>query len=76
MTLLEQFENYLNNQLTNDLIEEDEREVPFNSYDEVGEESIFMTVKSGKDTYLFEYNLYFETAEGNCLYDFNFYDVK
>ena len=74
MTLFEQFENYLNNQLTNDLIEEDEKEVPFNSYDEIGEDSIFLTVKSRNVTYLFEYNAYFQTQDGSCLYDFNLYE--
>lgn len=74
MTLINQFKNYLDNQLTNEFIEESE--FPFRSYEEIGEESIFMTAKSGNITYLFEYNPYFETEEGNCLYDFNFYDVK
>ncbi len=68
MNLLEQFRRYLDNQLTNELVEEPTIDV---QYTHVGEESYYVTARgeNGKD-YSFEYNAYFITEEGTALYEF------
>lgn len=62
----EQFKNYLNNMMTNELIEEDEK-LPFTEINDIREESIFLVVNG---EYRFEYNCYMISEEGTEYFDF------
>lgn len=70
-----QFKQYLENQINNPMFldGEEERDIPFASYEEIKEEDIFFKVTSGNQTYAFTYNCYFEYENGNGLYDFELY---
>lgn len=71
MTILNQFKHYLENQINNPMYAdgEEEREVPFTSYDDIKEDSIFLVVTSGSKEYTFEYNCY-QDLGNTQLYDF------
>ena len=77
-TLENQFKKFIENQLTNPFIEADEREVPFNSYDEVYqmEDDIFIVAIDGNEKHLFEYNTYSITNEGTSLFEFEYFGKK
>ena len=68
---MKQFTEYLQNQLSNPFIEEDEK-MPFSSYEKAEEtlDLIPLRVSTKEGSFQFDYNCYFVSEEGNSLFSF------
>lgn len=74
-TLIGQFKNYLENQLNLDEEFAESKEIPFSSYDNVLEESIFIVVIDGNKKHYFDSNCY-QDLGNTSLYDFTYYKTE
>ena len=70
ITMREQFINYLNNQVAQP---KDERDIPFDKWQEIKEDSIFLVAISNGTEYKFESNCYFSGVDYD-LYSFELYE--